>query len=194
MKPINITSISPISGPVGSSVIISGNHFSTIPSHNKVFFGAVQAYVSAGNSSSLTVNVPAGATYKPITVTNMDDHLTAYASQFFNVTFTGDPDFNANSFTNAGTLTGGNYPSDLFLSDLDGDGKSDLIVANINGKSFSVFKNSSTNGVIVFAPKLDFATGVSPYGVVAADLDGDGKPDIVVANFSDNSISVFKYK
>jgi hypothetical protein len=44
-----------------------------------------------------------------------------------------------------------------------------------------------------FLPKIDFATGNNPYyGIANCDIDGDGKPDIVVSNRADNSISVLR--
>ncbi|HST27144.1 MAG TPA: VCBS repeat-containing protein, partial [Rudaea sp.] len=35
-----------------------------------------------------------------------------------------------------------------------------------------------------------FATGEYPHSVVAADINGDGKPDVVVANTGNGTISV----
>lgn len=46
-----------------------------------------------------------------------------------------------------------------------------------------------------FAQKIDLATPNNPFGVSIADIDGDGKPELVVSNGSDvvpNTISVFQ--
>src|SRR4029453_11386834 len=40
----------------------------------------------------------------------------------------------------------------------------------------------------------DFATGVGPVSVAVGDLNGDGKPDLVVANFNSNNVSVLLNK
>ncbi len=43
-----------------------------------------------------------------------------------------------------------------------------------------------------FKPKVDFVTGGDPYVNPIGDIDGDGKPDMVVANSSSNTISVLR--
>src|SRR4051794_20111383 len=41
-----------------------------------------------------------------------------------------------------------------------------------------------------FNPATNYNVGSSPYSVAAGDFNGDGKLDLVVANFNSNSVSV----
>ncbi len=43
---------------------------------------------------------------------------------------------------------------------------------------------------VVFRPQQTIPSGAGPQSLVVADLNGDGKPDIVVDNFSDNTVGV----
>ncbi len=64
-----ITSFTPSTGPVGTSVTITGTNFSTILTDNVVnFFNAVPATVTASTATSITVTVPAGAATGKISV------------------------------------------------------------------------------------------------------------------------------
>ncbi len=38
--------------------------------------------------------------------------------------------------------------------------------------------------------RLDFATGTNPYSVAIGDVSGDGRPDLAVANYLSNTVSV----
>ncbi len=187
-----ITTFSPASGAIGTTVIITGTNFSTIPSNNIVWFGSVRAAVSAATATSLTVTVPAGATYLPITVTV--NNLIAASSKPFMVTFAGGGTvFNGSSFSAKIDSAVGSAPESVTVSDIDGDGKSDIIVTNQNGNTISILRNTSI-GVknISFATKVDISTSTFPLGGCATDLDGDGKPDLVIVSHNGNKVGVFR--
>src|SRR5664279_6420522 len=46
------------------------------------------------------------------------------------------------------------------------------------------------NGDGTFKPQVAYAVGAAPSAVVIADFNGDGKPDVAVANFKDSKVSV----
>ena len=75
----------------------------------------------------------------------------------------------------------GQYPNDVVVADFNGDGKLDLAVANFGseGNSVSILLG---NGDGTFRPHVDYAVGGQPYGLAAADLNGDGKIDLIAAN------------
>ena len=190
-----VTSFIPNSGPVGTSVTITGNNFNAIAANNIVFLGATQANVQSANATSLTVTVPVGATYQPISVINTGTNLIGNSAQPFQVTFnsgvgqTITPSF----FSAKADLTTGNNPAGLIaVADIDGDGKADLVVVNRSTNTFSIFRNTSNNSQPVFAAKVDFITDSTPSSVAIGDLDGDGKPDIVITNMFTNKISVYR--
>ena len=190
-----ISSFTPSSGPVGTSVTITGVNFNAVPANNIVYFGAVKATIISGTTTSLTVTAPAGATYQPLSVLNNATGLTGYSSNPFTITFTnpfgtGIP---ANFYKTKVDFTTANTPYSVAIGDMDGDGKPDLVIANQNN-SVSVLRNTSASGNITassFATKVDFTTASTPYSVAIGDIDGDGKFDLVIANSGAASVSVF---
>ena len=78
------------------------------------------------------------------------------------------------------------------IGDIDGDGKPDLAVISNDSNSLSVLRNTSNPGTVSFAAKVDFSTGTNPSSISMGDIDGDGKPDLAVANSNGTSVSTFK--
>ena len=83
-----ISSFSPTSGPVGTSVTIHGQDFSG-PAVMSVTFNGTSATFTIDNPQKITATVPAGATTGPIAVTSPDG--TATSSTNFTVTGAGAP-------------------------------------------------------------------------------------------------------
>jgi hypothetical protein len=77
-------------------------------------------------------------------------------------------------------------------ADLDGDGRPDLATANPASGTFSVFRNLSAPGEVLFAPRVDYTVGGYPYGLAVGDIDGDGSPDIVLNDDIGSKLVVYR--
>jgi hypothetical protein len=93
------------------------------------------------------------------------------------------------TFAPAITSPTGAEPTAITAADLNGDGKLDLVVTDwgVGANAVSVLIG---NGDGTFAANVDYPVGQSPDAVAAVDLNGDGKPDLAVANFYGNTVSV----
>ncbi len=186
----SITSFSPISGPIGTSVTLVGENFNSIPSNNIVFFGATMATVISSTADSLTVIVPNGATYQNISVTDNISGYTGYSSQPFNVTFDCGNTINSTSFSPKVDFTVGTNPQFIVSCDFDKDGKPDIASANSGTSNISVLRNTGFNGLISFAPKVDFVAGTQPVSMTIGDFNGDGREDIAIARYNPSFLSI----
>lgn len=76
----------------------------------------------------------------------------------------------------------------ILLADLDADGAPEAIFPEVNGISVLVLRN---NGAGAFAAPDEYSAGGAPGTTVAADLDGDGDSELVLARTISNQIAIF---
>jgi hypothetical protein len=84
-------------------------------------------------------------------------------------------------FGSNATLSVGSEPFSVVAADVNGDGKPDLICANYNSSTLTVLTNNGSGG-FGFSATLALPAGSGPYYVTAADINGDGKPDLIASD------------
>src|SRR5271157_1234108 len=83
----------------------------------------------------------------------------------------------------------GSYPASVAVADFNGDGRLDLAVANEGSHNVTVLLGNGTGGFTA-APGSPFPAGSSPISVAVGDFNGDGKPDLAIANEGGNNVTV----
>ncbi|MEI7977556.1 MAG: T9SS type A sorting domain-containing protein [Bacteroidota bacterium] len=87
----------------------------------------------------------------------------------------------------------GANPGSISVYDIDNDGKKDLAITLYTNSQISIYRNTTTS---VGSPTFAFSQNISspsyPNYINNADLDGDGKNELVTANFYGNNISILK--
>lgn len=75
-----------------------------------------------------------------------------------------------------------NIPTDIFIADLNGDGKPDLITTQAGSSAISVFLNDGTGNFPAGPSATYLAAGIATSSVVTGDFNEDGQQDIASGN------------
>jgi uncharacterized repeat protein (TIGR01451 family) len=82
-------------------------------------------------------------------------------------------------FAPAAAYPVGTSPSAIIVGDFNGDGKSDLAVANLGSSNVSILVNKGDG---TFQAAATSPAGAAPQAMAAGDFNGDGKLDLVIIN------------
>jgi hypothetical protein len=106
---------------------------------------------------------------------------------------TGAGTFGAVTYYSTGTNSG---PQGVTVADVNNDGLPDLVTANNSSNTLGVLLGKSAASGGGFQPVQQYATEPQtqypsrPYSAAVADVNGDGLPDLVAANFGTNTLGV----
>jgi hypothetical protein len=158
----------------------------TTPGSTTLSFAAPQFFATGNISFSVALGDLNGDGKPDIVVANQQDNTV---SVLLNTTVTGSL---TASFATQQTFATGSAPESVVLGDINGDGLPDIVVANSGASTVSVLLNTTTPGASTasFATQQTFTTGSGPNAVALADVNGDGRPDLIVPNINDGTVSV----
>ncbi len=158
--------------------------------------GATSAFPTSA-SSSFTAGTPLrSVTSADFNGDNNPDLAVVGENKDVVTVFMGD---STGAFLAAGkilNLPSGSGPRSVTSADFNGDGRPDLAVANSTSGTVSVLLNTSIGTTVTFiaATGSPFTVGSNPFSVTGADFNGDGDPDLAVANVTSNTVSVLLNK
>ena len=98
----------------------------------------------------------------------------------------GDGAFNAAAGTPIPTALGSCF---VAVGDFNGDGKMDLAIANSGGNTVTILLGNG-DGTFTQALNSPVTVGNGPGAMAVGDFNGDGKTDIAVANYADNTVTI----
>jgi len=157
----------------------------------------VDVFLNAGNGTFLTQTTystgagsnPRGVAVVDVNSDNKPDIVVAdYTSN------------NVGVFLNAGSGTflaqttystgAGSNPYPVAVVDVNSDNKPDIVVATYTSNNIGVFLNAGSG---TFLAQTTYSTGAgsNPLSVAVVDVNGDNKPDIVVADYGSGNVGVF---
>ncbi|MEG4634862.1 DUF4347 domain-containing protein, partial [Microcoleus sp. AR_TQ3_B6] len=143
-------------------------------------------FATGTKSDSLSIGDINGDRKPDLAVTN---DSSANVSILLNTTATGAA---TPTFAPQVPFATGARPFGVSIGDLNSDGLPDLVVTNYSSNNVSILPNTTAPGATTptFGTQVTFTTGAGPFGVTIGDINGDGKPDLALANTNSANVSI----
>ena len=174
------------SNPNGAVAVALGNGDGTLQ------FTGTAPYVPLYGTFN---TVPGAVVLADLTGTGTLDMITGSKADTYLSVLQGNGDGTFQTATQANTFkTQPSLSGNIVVADFNGDGKPDLAMATSGNCCVSImlgngdrtFQATEFENLLV----ATYLVGTQPAGLVAADLNGDGIPDLATANNYDNTVTV----
>ena len=176
-----ITSISPLFGPVGTTVTITGTNFNPTAANNSVFYGGVKASITAASATQLTITIPSGDSRARIQVVDQVNYLSCISKSYFSL-HNGTSTITSNMLSLVTPTSAMNSNANrseaqnVSVTDINSDGIKEL--SSSSGPNLNIVENASssiapTKTTIALNQGIDYSTNT-----IFCDFNNDGKVDL----------------
>jgi hypothetical protein len=88
------------------------------------------------------------------------------------------------------TLTSHDIPETLEIADLNLDGRNDLLVLHGGWRALGVYMQGESGLAAEQLISIPYASHYSPHGLAVGDIDGDGCPDVALADYNHGLVTL----
>lgn len=193
-KPV-IRNLDKVKGSPGEIVTLQGT-FNNDATKTSVWFGAAKGNIRFISNQLLEVNVPPGSTYQNILVTDITSGLSDQSNQSFLLSFGGNHGITDANLEGQLDFASQSGLYDLCMCDFDNDGKTDIATANENANTLNVFANSTISPGLtnISFNAIQILIGTRSIHAKCGDLNGDGKPDLVISEGGSSGDRIFVFR
>lgn len=181
------TSLSP--SPYGQQVTLTATLTPSLATGYVTFYNGAQvlgtSIVSNGTAVFQTTLLTPGTGALTATYSGDTTHSLAYSTLLGGETITATTQNGVTLALSLATTS----PQAVAAGDFNGDGDTDLAVANYTAGTVSIFLGAG-NGTFTIPAPPSIASGQNPNSIAVGDFNLDGKPDLVVSN--GNSVTLLQ--